>query len=379
MIVIGQYGDNYASRLVDECRSVLEGDIYYFTFCMKDFKGGEYKVRLVDKHCGNGPDSCNNSCSNPRELAKLIGNGESVVLVVRGKYGNSWNSDKLSGIARMGVEILKSGDREYLGGVKAERLCLVLPHEPYSKQDKLFLKDENDPESRLEGECKTLKLQRRIFNDLGVDLMLTVLPHDYREEGFVRKKAYIGREDKIFTNWQGLDTKGLVYVEDWDKFLCAINPTPEIASYIRREGLKFDAMVSPDLTSNRMCAVLKQELGIWGDVLKSKRSRDDASEIKTEGFFGEVDESKIKGKNIAIVDDWVLAGGKSRAAIDMLKKYNPARIDIIACHGECVGDICDFYEKQGIGMHFTDTVESPYAKIPTTAAVAERIKQRFLD
>jgi phosphoribosylpyrophosphate synthetase len=369
MIIFGQFGDTYAESLAKSYKD-LGVEPQLSTYCLTVFPGGEYKIRIVDNHCGRDSSKCDNSCKNPDSVSNALNRGETAVFVVRGAYGEAWNSDRLLGIARQGIELLKSGDREYFDGRKAERLCLLIPHETNTKQDHLFTK--NDVPIRAEP--KVLKMNRRTLRRDGADLLVTVLPHDYRREGWVRKKAYVGQEHNVLTDWKGKPTEGLYYLEDWHGFVRAIDPTDSIVSYIKRSGMKPDTVISPDMSAEGLALEVRRGLGSWGEALDGHRSRDNASDVTVEM---KVDPKNVTGKRIAIVDDWVLRGGKSKAAIGALKGCNPARIDLIACHGECVGntyrELADLLGGED-HLHFTDTVANDRAVISTIGQVAETMK-----
>ncbi len=369
MIFIGQVGDRYTDKLAADYSNLTDSENSVYRFCVTSFPGGEYRVRLVDNPCDD-PKRPDVLYKNPTNLARAIANGEGVVLVVRGKSGEDWDSDRLFGIACQATEILKSGDPEYLGGVRAGKLCVVMPHEPFTKQDKLFTY-RGKP---TRGAAKTLKMGRRILRSMGVDLLLTVFPHDYRREGWVRKKAYRGKEHEVYTDWSDLDQEGLYYVEDWKGFAWAIDPIHLIPEYIRRADIRIDVAVSPDFSASSMCTGIRKDLGIWETGIRKSRSRRDSTRLRT---TEQLDPKKIKGRSVGIFDDWILRGTTMKHAIKAVKLAGAKEAHCVSIHGEFVGDAHSELKKLGIKLYATDTVDNPSAVISTTEQIAERLKSLF--
>ncbi|MBI4163551.1 MAG: ribose-phosphate pyrophosphokinase [Candidatus Aenigmarchaeota archaeon] len=369
MIFIGQIGDRYVESLAREFGNLGNSEINIYRFCVTDFPGGEYSVRLVDNPCKD-PQEPASSYKNPIQLARAIRKGEDVVLVVRGQYGNRWDSDRLLGVTHQAVEVLKSGDPEYLGGAVARRLCLVLPHEPFAKQDKLFV----DEGRQIRGATKTLKMNRKELKRAGVDLMITVFPHDYRREGWVRKRAYHGQEHEVFTDWTDMPQEGLYYVEDWKNFLWSVDPTHLIPAFIRRSGIRIDVAVSPDYKASAMCTTVRKDLGIWETGTRKHRSRKDSTKVRT---TRRLDPTKIKGKSVGIFDDWILKGTTMIHTIEDVRKARAEDIHCFCIHGELVGDAYENLKRLGVKLYTSDTIDNPSAAISTTEQVAERLNTYF--
>jgi len=369
MIFIGEVGDRYVQQLAKDFNTLTGSENGVYRFCVENFPGGEYSVRLVDNPC-NDPKRPASSYKNPVQLSRAIKKGEDVVLVVRGRYGSDWNSDRLMGIARQATEVLKSGDPEYLSGAVAKRLCLVMPHEPFTKQDKLFVDDGR----QLRGAAKTLKMDRKDLKRDGVDLMLTVFPHDYRREGWVRKKAHKGHEQIVYTDWTDVEQDGLCYVEDWKNFLWAIDPVHLVPEYIRRAGIKIDVAVSPDGNASSMCTAVRKDLGIWETGITKHRSRKDSTQIRT---TRRLDPTRIKGRSVGIFDDWVLRGTTMMHAIEDVRKAGAKAVHCFCVHGEFVGDAYERLKALGVKLYTTDTIDNPSAVISTTEQIAERLNTLF--
>ncbi len=369
MIFIGQVGDRYTDKLAADYNNLTDSENSVYRFCVTNFSGGEYRVRLVDNPCHN-PKTADVLYKNPTNLARAIAKGEGVVLVVRGKSGDGWDSDKLFGITCQATEILKSGDPEYLGGVRADKLCVVMPHEPCTKQDKLFTY-KGKP---TRGAVKTLKMNRRILKLMGVDVLVTVFPHDYRREGWVRKKAYGGKEHEVHTDWSDLEQDGLYYVEDWKGFAWAVDPTHLIPEYIRRTGIKIDVAVSPDFNASSMCTNIRKDLGIWETGIRKSRSRKDSTQVRT---TKRLDPTKIEGRTVGIFDDWVLRGTTMKSAIKAVKSAGAEKVHCFCIHGEFAGDAHAELRRLGVELYSTDTIDNPSAVISTTEQIAERLRTTF--
>lgn len=387
-IFLGQWGDSYAECLSEKYGDLSGSEALYLPFCLKKFKGGEYKVRLVDEHCGKEPEKCDLSCRNPSELAERIADDD-VFVVVRGKSGYDWNSDLNLGIAFQAAHVLKSGDREYFGGARAKRLVLVMPHESYTKQDHVFTKkytdnadgDEAEREVLLLGEPITVRMYREMLRKAGYDLMFSVYPHDYRREGWVWKVSRKGEEHRYLTDWRNEDPETLVTLEDWRNFIWAVDPTGVFSPYIKKNEIKVDYITGPDASSGSLVKSVARGLGIWDtDTIEKERSRENASKIKTKKGF---DPREIGGKSVAIFDDWVLGGGTMVNGITEADRCGASDINVFIVHGELVGDAyerltsVELKNARSLKIHATDTVDNPAAFIPTAEKVAQDMHYRI--
>jgi len=379
-IFLAPFGDTYVENLAGEFGRLSGEEPKLHYFCTKDFRGGEYKIRLVDEHCGAYGRDCDLSCHNPAKLGEEI-EKEEVYVVIRGKHGKDWNSDRLFGMAEQATEILTTGSPEYLRGKKAKKLTLVMPHEPFTKQDHLFVDydDEGNVSRRYEGEPVTVRMKRRILQAIGCDHIITVYPHDYRREGWIRKQAKKGEEHRIITDWRKYDQEELVELEDWTNFVFAINPTDEFSSYIRRNRINIDIATSPDPSGNPLATSIRQYLGLWEDqvpFIDKHRSRAKADEFEIKEVF---DPDVIRGKNVAIFDDWVLTGGTLIRGLESAISGGAKEVHVFVVHGAFVEGALNKIKgikrdrRQKIRIHTMDTIDNPHAVIPTASLIAERL------
>ncbi|MFH1364758.1 MAG: hypothetical protein ABIH52_03835 [Candidatus Aenigmatarchaeota archaeon] len=378
-IFLSPFGDNYAEGLAQEYQELSGEKSTVHYFCTKTFTGGEQKIRFIDEHCGMNGLDCDLSCDNPIKLGEKIENSD-VYVVLRGKYGKDWNSDRLFGMACQATEVLKRGSPEYLRGKRAGKVILVMTHEPYTKQDHLFTDiDGKGKKRRYEGEAITLRMNRGILQGLGCDHIVTVYPHDYRREGWVRKVAMKGEEDRYLTDWRRGDRKNLIELENWTNFVFSVDPTDEIAHYIRTNKIPVDVVTAPDPSGNTIATMLRRALGVWepSAFIEKHRSRANADNIEViKGFDPEL----VRDKNVVIVDDWALTSNTFIKGVESAFQGGARHVDGIFVHGAFVGDSVKNFKKFNKGrrsnildIHTMDTIDNPYARIPTAKEVAERL------
>jgi phosphoribosylpyrophosphate synthetase len=384
VIFIGDNRDSYAGELATEYLKIAQEHaltdpsvevpgVELYNFCTKHFNT-EVKIRLYEGECVNDP-KCEMTCQNPDSLGNKIENDD-VFFVVRGTYGEDWDSNKMLEIAKQGAEVLKSGDPEYFGGKKAKRLCLVIPHEPYTKQDHIFLDD--DGVEQVRAEPITIRQHRRELKNAGYDMMFTVYPHDFRREGWIKKWAKNGELHR-YVDPNRFDPEDLTVLEDWTGFAWAINPTELFAKYSRTHRMIPEVPTAPDATGNSLTTIYRKGLGIRAprreQIIDKKRLRADSSLEVKKGFDKEMVEKRI----VSINDDWALTCGTLTSGIEEADSKGAKMIYVNLVHGEFVKkayedlDDIKLENVERIELVVMDTVVNPAAKIPTAEEVAERL------
>lgn len=373
MIILGNHNDRYHKKLAIELSKYTFVKAY--DFCVKEFPDHEYITRIVDSHCGHG--KCDLSCPNdPKRFRKDLEKYGKVVLVVRGRSGASWNSDKIINITHQLVDVMKGDDPEYKG-LNAEKLCVLWPYQPYSKQDRIFTSDGTSDGELIYASPKTSTTIRKNLKRAGVDLLITVFPHDYRREGWIYKKAFPGKEHEVLTDWHNLpksEQEKLETLEDWRGFAYAVDPTYSLACYLWENKIPVDRFVSPDGTASALSVNLSKHYGVWSAGLEKKRSRiDGTSELLTY-----LTEEIVGGEDVFIVDDMIVTGGTLIKAINEAKRVGAKSVSCMAFHGKFTEGALNKLREAGAKIYTMDTVENPTGVIESAPDVARRLYHYFV-
>ena len=294
--------------------------------------------------------------SFPEELIKEMQKDDDVILVIRGKY-KYWNSDSMFMEVCQLVDTLKSSGPN-MKGVKAGRLCLVLPKEGYVKQDKIFKDDKGE---KVFGKSLSIATHRKVLKKLGTDIIISLYPHDFRLPD--------DKEDWIKTDYQ-----------NWKEFAWAVNPVKLIPDYFRKNNIAIDIVVAPDKSAYDFSKYIADSIGADCLCIDSHRSREDCGIVTSKNAL----HRDLSGKFVLIPDDWILAGGKTKNAIKFVRPKGhkdkwPKEIHIAVIHGEMNGNAYDELMEKDIKLYCTNSVENPAGIIDVTDILADRIKKLFLD
>ena len=221
---------------------------------------------------------------------------------------------------------------EYIFSVKnlrergTERIVLVMPYLPYSRQDAVFRK----------GESFTSKYVLELFGDLGIEDIFAVTFHLHRQR-----------------------TASLVE----GVTLHDISGVKALGEYIKCE-VESPLCVAPDEEAEKWAQQMAEIVS--GDVVTLKKKRDLATgAVRTSGEIPE-------GKNVIIVDDMISTGGTVLNAVEICRKYKAKNITVCAVHG-----LFSRLVKWDVDVITTNTIENPYAKVDVTPYVAEVLTRKL--
>ena len=315
--------------------------------------------------------------SFPEELVEELKTDGNVILIVRGKY-SKWNSDALFLEMCQLVDTLKSGGPN-MKGVKAERLCLVLPREGYGKQDHMFRGEDGNI---IYGESLTSSMQRRILKSLGTDLIITVYPHDFRpegdREGWIKTACSKENPSELLLGNEEIGNREVSIIQDWTGFAWSVTPVKIISDFVKRKNIRIDAVISADKSAYSFSKFIADKLGVECILIESHRSREDATKITCNNEIN----AKLKGKSVLLPDDMILTGSKIFHAINCLRSdenNSPEEIHIAEIHGEFTGDTYEKLIEKNVKVYCSNTIQNPAEVMDITEILAERINRLFLD
>jgi len=222
---------------------------------------------------------------------------------------------------------------EYIFSIKnlreqgTERIVLVLPYLPYSRQDVVFKK----------GESFTSKYVLEIFRDLAITDVFAVSFHLHRQ------RAVQLVEGITLHDISGFDALG---------------------DYLNQYQLKDPLCVAPDEEAGKWAQKMAEKVKGGVAVLKKRRDLTTGA-VKTSGEIPE-------GRTVIIVDDMISTGGTIRNALDICRKFKSKTVLAAAVHG-----IFSVPITLNIEIITTNTIENPYAKVDVTPYVARAIAQEL--
>jgi ribose-phosphate pyrophosphokinase len=285
---------------------------------------GEMKAKFVKVETRVFPDGE----SHFRVMKPDTVKGQKVVLVVRGKTPGI-NQDK------MFTEALFVLDK--LNELGAKKTCLLLPYLPYARQDKEF----------TEGEVVSLKSVRKALSEK-CDLMVNVMSHDFRKEGWVTKGVY------------------------------NIDATLSAAAFLRqRNDFRSPVVIAPDMTTKGNVETLAKAIN--GETLTVYKKRDYVTgQIESSAAFPD-----LSGKDLIIFDDITSSGGTMFKAVQMGRNAHARRIICIAIHalsvynGQFRKDSIELIRDESDEYYSSDTIETPVTKFSVIKQAAAFLKKNF--
>lgn len=207
----------------------------------------------------------------------------------------------------------------------AERILLVLPYLPYSRQDAVF----------RTGESFTSKFLLDIFRDLGIEDIFSVTFHLHRQ-----KDVNLAEGIRLHN----------------------ISGITALAEHLKGFGLSNPLCLAPDEEAEKWAQEVAQTLD--GDVAVLKKRRDvSTGEIHT---MGEIP----PGRDVIIVDDMISTGSTMLRALAICREFDARRIVISAVHG-----IFSRPVDWNVEIITTNTIENPYAAVDITPYLAKTLRE----
>jgi ribose-phosphate pyrophosphokinase len=208
-----------------------------------------------------------------------------------------------------------------------ERIVVVMPYLPYSRQDAVFRK----------GESFTSKFVLEIFKDLSIEDIFAVTFHLHRQ-----------KPAELVTNIEVHNVSGIAALRD---YLTACDLEPSL-------------FVAPDEEAGKWAREMAESFNADIAVLEKRRNTTTGA-IETSGELPE-------GRTVVIVDDMISTGGTVQNAIEICRTFNSQEIMVCAVHGifssPCTWDV---------PVITTNTIENPYAKADVVPYIAEIVSQEL--
>lgn len=224
---------------------------------------------------------------------------------------------------------------EYIFSVKnlkeqgTEKIVLVMPYLPYSRQDEVF----------REGESFTSKYILEIFRNLGINHIFAVTFHLHRQ-----------RTADLVEGITLHDVSGVDALRD----------------YLTSYNLENPLVVAPDEEAEKWAKRVAEPFK--ADVAVLQKKRDTATgEIETTGKIPE-------GRNVIIADDMISTGDTIKKALDICRAFKSKKVIVCAVHGIFSSPIT---WDRDIEVITTNTIENPYAKVDVTPLIAEVLSQKL--
>lgn len=369
MIISSRYGDEFGKRIFEEMRKYKE-NVKHLNFIYRIFPDDESIVRFSDPpiySIRKGEVLFLPTCEKSRKEIEKDGQ---IVFVNRGASGKNWKPVHEFCNALFATNYLKND-------MGAERVCIILPNMPFAKQDKIFY----DNEGRMvDGQPITVKQARKILKEVGVDLLISITPHDFRKTGWIIKDEDPELGWRRNEKNQIIDSEGKVILpepEDWTNFAYAIDVMPEVVEYVF-SNLDNPFVVGGDRSVEKAVRMVKEKYNVNGTYSEKFRDR----------YWGNINLSidnlppDLSAYDIVLLDDVIITAGTMKKAIQIIKQRNPKSITCAAVHGEFSYNKegksgLDVLREEGANVVVTNTIETPVSFIDITPKLAEKLYEIY--
>jgi len=211
-------------------------------------------------------------------------------------------------------------------------ITLVLPYLVYMRQDKIF----------IEGEALSAEVVLKILNNY-VDKIFLINSHMFRKEGEFNYKGI-----KIYN----IDVFG------------------EIAKYFKK--LKNPNVIAPDKGAIDIAEECGKILNCESDYLEKERDRITGNVVIKQKDL------KIEGKDVLIPDDIIASGGTMIEVLKIIRRFNPASINIACVHGVfCDAENFLMLKILSDEIVATNSIPNKVSKIDLSNLIAEKIMKNL--
>lgn len=298
MIVIGR--DNFSEMLAHDLKA------RFISLEHRKFPDGESYFRVTD----------------PKRVRK-----EKVVVVIRGE-SPGFNSDKILAEALIVLDYVRS--------LKPKKIALVLPYQPYARQDREF----------LPGEPVSVRIVRDVLKEK-CDLLVNVASHDFRKEGWI--------SDKIYN----------------------IDGTKSVVTFLNTKEFRNPVIVSPDMTEKEHARAIANAIG--ADTITAEKERDrKTGETEADDF-----DYDFGGKDVIIFDDITSSGETVVKALHKIRMDTPKTTNVVVLHAintfnrKVNTESFDMIRKAGAKMFSSDTIKTPVTQFSVIPEIAGKLKEIF--
>lgn len=211
----------------------------------------------------------------------------------------------------------------------SNQIVCVIPYLGYARQDREF----------LPGEVVTLSVIAKMLKASGASRIVVVDIHS---------KLGLGHFKVPIKN---------------------VSAVPELVSYFKRMRLKNPLVVSPDLGGAARAKEFARLYGTGFITLQKQRDRKTGRvEIKTTNL------SKVRGRDLVLVDDMISTGGSIVKATEFLKKQKCGRVFVACTHALLIGNAGKKIKKAGVSQIIsTNTVPGKTSVVDVSGIVAKAV------
>lgn len=211
----------------------------------------------------------------------------------------------------------------------SNQIVCVIPYLGYARQDREF----------LPGEVVTLSVIAKMLKASGASRIVVVDIHS---------KLGLGHFKVPIKN---------------------VSAVPELVSYFKKMRLKNPLVVSPDLGGAARAKEFARLYGTGFITLQKQRDRKTGRvEIKTTNL------SKVRGRDLVLVDDMISTGGSIVKATEFLKKQKCGRVFVACTHALLIGNAGKKIKKAGVSQIIsTNTVPGKTSVVDVSGIVAKAV------
>ncbi len=260
--------------------------------------------------------------TDPKRVRK-----EKAVVVIRGE-SPGFNSDKILTEALIVLDYVRS--------LKPKKIALVLPYQPYARQDREF----------LSGEPVSVRIVRDLLTEK-CDLLVNVASHDFRKEGWVDEKVY------------------------------NVDGTKSVVTFLKTKGFRNPVIVSPDMTEKERAKAIAG--AIEAETISAGKERDKRTgETEADDF-----DYDFGGKDVIIFDDITSSGETVVKALHKVRMDTPKSTNVVVLHAintfnrKVNSESFDMIRKAGAEMFASDTIRTPVTRFSVIPEIAGKLKEIF--
>jgi ribose-phosphate pyrophosphokinase len=144
---------------------------------------------------------------------------------------------------------------------------------------------------------------------------------------------------------------------------------PALANHFKKMRLKNPLVVSPDAGGATRAKDFARIYGTEVIALQKQRDRKTGKvEIKTTNL------SKVRGRDLILVDDMISTGGSIMKATAFLKKQGCARVFVACTHALLIGDAAKKIKKAGVSQIISaNTIPGKTSVVDVSGIIAKAI------
>jgi ribose-phosphate pyrophosphokinase len=211
----------------------------------------------------------------------------------------------------------------------SSQIVSVIPYMGYARQDREF----------LPGEAVTLAVIAKLLKAAGASKVVVV------------------------------DIHSRMGLRHFGGAITNVSAVSALASHFKKMRLKSPLVVSPDSGGAARAREFARHYGAGVIALQKQRDRKTGKvEIKTANL------SRVKGRDLILVDDMISTGGSIMKATEFLKKQGCARVFVACTHALLIGDAAKKIKKAGVSQIVSaNTIPGKTSVVDVSGIIAKAI------